>query len=37
MFELIIEREGMIVDADLDNLLPEPEILPPPRRLKQAG
>jgi hypothetical protein len=37
MFELIIEREGMIADADLDNLLPEPEILPPPRRLKQAG
>jgi hypothetical protein len=37
MFELIIEREGRIVDADLDNLLPEPEILPPSRTLKAAG
>jgi hypothetical protein len=37
MFELIIEREGHILDADLDGLLPEPEILPPPRRLKEAS
>jgi hypothetical protein len=37
MFELVIEREGHIQDADLDALLPEPEILPPPRRLKEAS
>ena len=37
IFEMIIEREGRISDADLDNLLPEPEILPPPRRLKEAS
>lgn len=37
MFELIIEREGRIVDADLDALLPAPEIIPPPRRLKEAS
>lgn len=37
MFELIIEREGRISDADLDHVLPEPEILPPPKRLKEAS
>lgn len=33
MFEMVIEREGRILDADLNALLPEPAILPPPRRL----
>lgn len=37
IFELIIEREGRIADADLYAALPEPEILPPPRRLKEAS
>jgi hypothetical protein len=37
MFELVIEREGNILDADLNRLLPEPEILPPPKRLKEAS
>lgn len=37
MFQLIIEREGRIADADLDAVLPEPQILPPPRQLKQAS
>jgi hypothetical protein len=37
MFEMIIEREGDISDADLDRLLPEPEILPPPRQLREAS
>lgn len=37
MFELIIEREGRISDADLTAALPEPEILPPARRLKEAS
>jgi hypothetical protein len=37
MFELIIEREGHISDADLDRVLPGPEILPPPRQLREAS
>ena len=37
MFELIIEREGKISEAEFENALPEPEILPPPRRLKEAS
>jgi hypothetical protein len=37
MFELIIEREGLISDAEFDRVLPEPEVLPPPRRLTAAG
>jgi hypothetical protein len=37
MFELIIEREGKISEMEFDNALPEPEILPPPRRLQQAS
>jgi len=37
MFELIIEREGRISDADFDAMLPEPEILPPAKRLKEAS
>jgi hypothetical protein len=36
MFELIIEHEGRISDLELDNVLPEPEVLPPPRRLNPA-
>jgi len=37
MFELVIEREGRIQDADFENMLPEPEVIPPPRRLKEAS
>lgn len=37
MFELVIEREGKISEAEFTNALPEPEILPPPRRLKEAS
>lgn len=37
MFEAVIEREGRISDAELDRILPEPEILPPPKRLKEAS
>lgn len=37
MFELVIEREGMLGDRELDALLPEPEIMPPARRLAAAG
>lgn len=37
MFELVIEREGQISDAQFDALLPEPEILPPPKRLQAAS
>jgi hypothetical protein len=37
MFKLIIEREGRIGDADLDRVLPGPEILPPPRQLREAS
>ena len=36
MFELVLEREGKISDAEIIACLPEPEILPPPRRLKEA-
>lgn len=36
IFELIIEREGKLTDSDLDLALPEPEILPPARRLKAS-
>ena len=36
MFELIIEHEGRISDLELDHVLPEPEVLPPPRRLNPA-
>ena len=35
-FELLIEREGHVSDAELDNLLPEPEILTPWKALKSA-
>jgi len=37
MFELIIEREGKISEMEFENALPEPEILPPPRRLREAS
>ena len=37
MFELIIEREGRISEGEFLASLPEPEILPPPRRLKEAS
>lgn len=37
MFEVIIEREGKISETEFINALPEPEILPPPRRLKEAS
>jgi hypothetical protein len=37
IFELIIEREGRLTDMDICAALPEPEILPPPRRLKDAS
>lgn len=34
MFELVIEREGKISEAEFMSALPEPEIIPPgPRRL----
>lgn len=33
MFELVIEREGVLGDAELNALLPEAEILPPSKRL----
>jgi hypothetical protein len=37
MFELIIEHEGKVSEAEITAELPEPEFLPPPRRLKEAG
>lgn len=37
MFELVIEREGRIGDAEFSEALPEPEFLPPARTLKAAG
>jgi hypothetical protein len=37
MFELVIEREGHISEAEFAAALPEPEVLPPPRRLKEAS
>lgn len=37
MFEMIIEREGNISDADLVRVLPEPEILLPSRQLREAS
>lgn len=37
MFELVIEREGRISEAEITAALAEPEILPPARRLKQAS
>jgi hypothetical protein len=37
MFEVIIEREGKISEAEFSNALPEPEILPPPKQLREAS
>lgn len=37
MFELIIEREGKISEEEFYAALPEPEILPPAKRLKEAS
>lgn len=38
MFDLVIEREGLIEDAELEQLLlPEPEYLPPVKTLKAAS
>lgn len=37
MFEVVIEREGKISDAEFNEMLPGPEILPPARRLKEAS
>lgn len=37
MFALVIEREGRISEAEIRQSLPEPEILPPMRRLAAAG
>lgn len=37
MFELVIEREGRISEAEIVAELPEPEIISPPRALKAAG
>lgn len=37
MFELVIEREGNISDAEFAAALPEPEIIPPARTLKAAS
>ena len=37
MFELIIEREGHVSDLEFIASLPEPEMLPPQRRLKEAS
>src|ERR1700722_2778575 len=37
MFELIIEREGRVGDIEFNAALPEPEIISPGRRLKEAS
>lgn len=37
MFELIIEREGQLSEAEFETMLPEPEILLPRKSLKAAG
>jgi hypothetical protein len=37
MFELIIEREGRVSDLEFHASLPEAEILPPAKRLKEAS
>lgn len=37
MFELVIEREGLISQAEIERELPEPEIILPTRALKAAG
>lgn len=37
MFELVIEREGRLTEAEIAGELPSPEIIPPPRALKAAG
>jgi hypothetical protein len=37
MFELIIEREGHVSDVEFNAALPEPEIISPARRLKEAS
>jgi hypothetical protein len=37
MFELVIEREGRISEAEIVAELPEPEIMPPHRALKSAS
>ena len=37
MFELIIEREGHVSDIEFAASLPEPEIISPQRRLKEAS
>jgi len=34
---MIIEREGRVGEIEFNAALPEPEILPPPRRLKEAS
>ena len=36
MFELVIENEGRISEAEIAGALPEPEIIPPRRALKAA-
>lgn len=37
MFELIIEHEGRISEAEIVRELPQPQILPPPKRLREAS
>jgi hypothetical protein len=37
MFELVIEHEGRISEAEIMEALPEPEILSPPKRLREAS
>ena len=37
MFELVIEREGIISEAEILRELPEPEIISPTRRLREAS
>ena len=37
IFELVIENEGRISEAEIVAELPEPEILPPAKRLREAS
>lgn len=37
MFEMVIEREGRLSEAEIAHELPEPEIIPPHRALKSAS
>ena len=37
MFELVIEHEGIISEAEITRELPHPQVLPPSRSLKAAG